>query len=205
MEIIGKITNHFNLINNDNILSQENLIGNKNKQILISLMSKIIIQKLDDESYYWLMNLLSNFAESSFFSDFFLNEKIKQNIFGKSFYDYPKKNIEYFQFLRSFFDNKNFLMYYSSYGKVYEIFNKVDVANQALIPLIIQFLFVIEEIVKSISIENEIEIYEKMKTINALEKIEKIDSFYSDNKIIRKKCSEIKLLLNDLYNKHKMD
>ena len=195
--VIIKIISGINLIPENNINIQEALVPKKEKQMLYEFIMLFSQLNLDEKNFLWLADIMAKFAEISYYSDMYLKEEIINIIFGK-FMLKEKYISDIFQFLRSLLEVEPLFKYFSKCDKFYNALNSLNIDKNPYYT-IVHFLFMIQNLLENGEKYGNInDIYQRLCTIQAKEKIEQIFYKYGKEEIVHKKYNGIRPKLEEL-------
>ena len=202
--VIIKIISGINLIPENNINIQEALVPKKEKQMLYEFIMLFSQLNLDEKNFLWLADIMAKFAEISYYSDMYLKEEIINIIFGK-FMLKEKYISDIFQFLRSLLEVEPLFKYFSKCDKFYKALNSLNIDKNPYYT-IVHFLFMIQNLLENGEKYGNInDIYQRLCTIQAKEKIEQTFYKYGKEEIIHKKYNAIIPKLEELDKKIEED
>ena len=202
--VIIKIISGINLIPENNINIQEALVPKKEKQMLYEFIMLFSQLNLDEKNFLWLADIMAKFAEISYYSDMYLKEEIINIIFGK-FMLKEKYISDIFQFLRSLLEVEPLFKYFSKCDKFYNALNSLNIDKNPYYT-IVHFLFMIQNLLENGEKYGNInDIYQRLCTIQAKEKIEQVFYKYGKEEIIHKKYNAIIPKLEELDKKIEED
>ena len=198
--VIIKIISGINLIQENDMNIQEALVPKKEKQLLCDFFIFFSQLNLDEKNFVWLADIMAKFAEISYYSDIYLKEEIKNIIFGK-FMLKEKYICDVFQFLRSLLEVEPLFKYYSKCDEFYKALSSINIEKNPYYTLV-HFLFMIQDLLASgEKYGNLNDIYQRLCSIHAKEKVEQIFYKYGQEEIIHKKYKEIMPKLEELDKK----
>ena len=202
--VILKIISGVNLIKENDINLQQMLVPQKEKQMLFDFIMLFSGLHLDEKNFLWLADIMAKFAEISYYSDIYLKEETMTIIFGK-FMLKEKYISDVFQFLRSLLEVEPLFTFYSKCDKFYEALNSLNIDKSQLYTCV-HFLFMIQNLLESGEKYGNIDdIYNRLCTIHAKEKMEQIFYKYGNDDIIHKKYNAIMPKLEELEKKIDID
>ena len=202
--VIIKIIGGINLINENNISLQETLVSKDNKKLFYEFILLFSNLNLNNKNFCWFLDIMAKFAEISYYSDVFLDAKIINVIFEKFI---VKKNFicEVFQFMRSLLEVGPLFKYYCTCEKFYIALNSLDVEKNPFLTSV-HYMFIIKELLEKGEANKCLDnIYERLCTIQAKEKVEQIFYKFGNEDIIQKKYHEVMPKLDELNKKIQED
>ena len=195
--VIIKIISGVNLIKENDLNIQEALVPRKEKQLVFDFIMIFSQLNLDEKNFLWLADIMAKFAEISYYSDLYLKEETMNIIFGK-FMLKNKYISDIFQFLRSLLEVEPLFKYYSKCDKFYKALNSINIDKNPYYTSV-HFLFMIQNLLESGEKYGGLnDIYQRLCTIQAKEKVEQIFYKYGKEEIVHKKYRVIITKLEEL-------
>ena len=202
--VIIKIISGVNLIRENDIKIQEILVPHNEKQMIFDFIMIFSQLNLDEKNFLWLADIMAKFAEISYYSDLYLKEEIKNIIFN-TFMLKDKYISDIFQFLRSLLEIEPLFKYFSKYDQFYKALNSINIDKNPYYTLV-HFLFMIQNLLESGEKYGYInDIYQRLCSIQAKEKVEQIFYKYGEEEIVHKKYNAIITKFEELDKKIEED
>lgn len=202
--VIIKIISGVNLIKENDTSIQELLVPPKEKQLIFEFIMFFSQLNLDEKNFLWLADIMAKFAEITYYSDIYLKEEIMNIIFGKLLIK-EKYISDIFQFLRSLLEVEPLFKFYSKCDKFYKALNSINIDKNPYYTLV-HFLFMIQNLLEDGEKYGCLnEIYQRLCTIQAKEKVEQIFYKYGKEEIVHKKYNAIMPKLEELDKKIEED
>ena len=202
--VIIKIISGVNLIKENDTSIQELLVPPKEKQLIFEFIMFFSQLNLDEKNFLWLADIMAKFAEITYYSDIYLKEEIMNIIFEKLLIK-EKYISDIFQFLRSLLEVEPLFKFYSKCDKFYKALNSINIDKSPYYTLV-HFLFMIQNLLEDGEKYGCLnEIYQRLCTIQAKEKVEQIFYKYGQEEIVHKKYNAIMPKLEELDKKIEED
>ena len=202
--VIIKIISGVNLIKENDTNIQEKLVQQNEKQMIFDFIMIFSQLNLDEKNFLWLADIMAKFAEISYYSDLYLKEEIKNIIFN-TFMLKDKYISDIFQFLRSLLEIEPLFKYFSKYDQFYKALNSINIDKNPYYTLV-HFLFMIQNLLESGEKYGYInDIYQRLCSIQAKEKVEQIFYKYGEEEIVHKKYNAIITKFEELDKKIEED
>ena len=201
---IIKIIGGLNLINENNISLQETLVSKENKKLYYDFILLFSSLNLNNKAFCWFLDIMAKFAEISYYSDIYLDEKIINIIFEKFV---VKKNFicEVFQFMRSLIESGPLFKYYCTCDKFYNAMSTLDVEKNPFLTSV-HYLFMVKDLLDNGEANKCLDnIYDRLCIIHAKETVEQIYYKLGNEDIVNKKYHEIMPKLDELSKKIQED
>ena len=180
------------------------MVSKDNKKLFYEFILLFSNLNLNNKNFCWFLDIMAKFAEISYYSDVFLDAKIINVIFEKFI---VKKNFicEVFQFMRSLLEVGPLFKYYCTCEKFYIALNSLDVEKNPFLTSV-HYMFIIKELLEKGEANKCLDnIYERLCTIQAKEKVEQIFYKFGNEDIIQKKYHEVMPKLDELNKKIQED
>ena len=202
--VIIKIISGVNLIKENDTNIQEKLVQQNEKQMIFDFIMIFSQLNLDEKNFLWLADIMAKFAEISYYSDLYLKEEIKNIIFN-TFMLKDKYISDIFQFLRSLLEIEPLFKYFSKYDQFYKALNSINIDKNPYYTLV-HFLFMIQNLLENGEKYGYInDIYQRLCSIQAKEKVEQIFYKYGEEEIVHKKYNAIITKFEELDKKIEED